>query len=115
MNIDSKDLFIIDATIIGGFLILLTISSFSPVEFPNRSIFVSIAVIIVIFFSIASLSFLHNNEKKAIDFTKIGFFSIIIFMVFIGMANIINIVDPSIWSKVPIAYKIAKNNYTKNK
>ena len=45
-------------------------------------------------------------------FSKIGFISIIAFMMFIGTVNIINIIDPTIWSKEPITSKIANNNST---
>ncbi len=110
MNMNPKDLLMIDATIIGGFLILLTISSFSPAEFPNRSMFVTIAVAIVIIFSFACFNYLNDNDKRGILFSKIGFISIILFMMFIGMLNIINIIDPTIWSEVPGADKIATNN-----
>ena len=112
MNMNPKDLLMIDATIIGGFLILLTISSFSPAEFPNRSMFVTIAVAIVIIFSFACFKYLNDNDKKGILFSKIGFISIIIFMMFIGILNIINIIDPAIWSEIPGANKIATNNGT---
>ncbi len=112
LDIDSKSLVTLNATIIGGFLILLTISSFSPAEFPNRSIFVSIAVIIVIFFSAACFFSLNNKKEKAMKLSKIGFISIIAFMMFIGTVNIINIIDPTIWSKEPITSKIASNNST---
>ncbi len=112
LDIDSKSLVTLNATIIGGFLILLTISSFSPAEFPNRSIFVSIAVIIVIFFSTACFYSLSNKNENAMKFSKIGFISIIVFMMFIGTVNIINIIDPTIWSKEPITSKIANNNST---
>ncbi|MER5176544.1 MAG: hypothetical protein ABJB76_02810 [Candidatus Nitrosocosmicus sp.] len=111
-NFDTGTLVTLNATIIGGFLILLTISSFSPAEFPNRSIFVSIAVIIVILFSIACFFSLHDKIENAIKFSKIGFVSIIAFMAFIGAVNIINIIDPTIWTKEPIIAKIAKNNST---
>lgn len=110
---NPKDLLMIDATIIGGFLILLTISSFSPTEFPNRSMFVTIAVIIVIIFSLACFKYLSNNDKTGIILSKIGFIAIILFMLFIGLVNIINIIDPEIWSDIPGASKIAMNNETR--
>ena len=112
LNIDIKTLLTLDSTIIGGFLILLTISSFSQTEFPNRSIFVSIAVIIVIFFSAACFYSLFDKIENAIKLSKIGFVLIIVFMMFIGTVNIINIIDPNIWTKQPIASKIAKSNST---
>lgn len=112
MNMHPKDLLMIDATIIGGLLILLTISSFSPVEFPNRSIFVTIAVFIVIIFSIACFYYLNDKDIKGVMFSKIGFGSIVAFMLFIGLVNVVNIMDPNIWSEVPGASKIATNNST---
>ncbi len=112
MKMNPKDLLMIDATIIGGFLILLTISSFSPAEFPNRSMFVTIAVVIVIMFSVACFNYLNDNDKMGILFSKIGFISIIVFMMFIGILNIINIIDPAVWSEIPGADKIATNNGT---
>ena len=112
LNINPKDSLMINATIIGGFLILLTISSFSPVEFPNRSLFVTIAVVIVIIFSFACFNYLNNDDKNGILFSKMGFISIILFMMFIGILNIINLVDPAIWSEIPGADKIATNNGT---
>ena len=112
LNIDIKTLLTLDSTIIGGFLILLTISSFSQTEFPNRSIFVSIAVIIVIFFSAACFYSLFDKIENAIKLSKIGFVLIIVFMMFTGTVNIINIIDPNIWTKQPIASKIAKSNST---
>jgi len=112
MNMNPKEMLMINATVIGGFLILLTISSFSPAEFPNRSMFVTIAVVIVIIFSVACFSFLNENDKMGILFSKIGFISIILFMMFIGLVNVINILDPTIWSEIPGASKIATNNGT---
>ncbi|WP_458744357.1 hypothetical protein [Candidatus Nitrosocosmicus sp. T] len=112
MNIDPKELLMINATVIGGFLILLTISSFSPAEFPNRSMFVTIAVVIVIIFSVACFNFLNDSDNMGILFSKIGFISIILFMMFIGLVNVINILDPTIWSDIPGASKIATNNGT---
>jgi hypothetical protein len=112
MNINPKEMLMINATVIGGFLILLTISSFSPAEFPNRSVFVTIAVVIVIIFSVACFNFLNDNDKKGISYSKIGFISIILFMMFIGLVNVINILDPTIWSEIPGASKIATNNGT---
>ena len=100
----------INSTIIGGLLVLLTISSFSPTEFPNRSIFVTIAVTIVIIFSLSCFKYLTDNDKAGIILSKMGFISIIFFMVFVGLVNVINIIDPTIWSDMPGASKIATNN-----
>ena len=66
MVMESKDILIMNSTIIGGILILLTISSFSENEFPNRSIFVVIAVVVVIIFSISSISILYDKQEQII-------------------------------------------------
>ena len=102
MNMNPKDLLLIDANIIGGFLILHRISSFSPTEFPIRSKFVTIAVVIVIIFSLACFNYVNDNDKRGTLFS-INRFQINnhMFMMFIGMIDIINVIDPSIWSEVP--------------
>ena len=107
MVMESKDILIMNSTIIGGILILLTISSFSENEFPNRSIFVVIAVVVVIIFSISSISILYDKQEQIIKkYSKIGF------MIFIGITNIINIISPDIWKKYAITNKIAFSNTT---
>ena len=111
MQLEPRDLIIINSTIISGILILLTISSFSPGEFPNRSIFVTLAVLSVIFFSISSLYVLSDNTKKAKIYIQIGFGFVICFMIFIGVVNIINIIEPEFWEG-PITSKIATNILT---
>jgi len=103
----------IDATIIGGLLILLTISSFSPTEFANRSMFVTMAGVIVIIFSLACFKYLSEKDKTGVMLSRIGFIAIILFMMFIGLVNIINIIDPDIWSDITGASKIAMNNETR--
>ncbi|HYO07298.1 MAG TPA: hypothetical protein VER14_09970 [Phototrophicaceae bacterium] len=50
--------------------------------------------------------------EKAIRFSKTRFALIIAFMMFTGTVNIINIIDPAIWSKEPITSKIDNNNST---
>ena len=104
MVMESKDILIMNSTIIGGILILLTISSFSENEFPNRSIFVVIAVVVVIIFSISSISILYDKQEQIIKkYSKMGF---------IVLTNIINIISPDIWKKYAITNKIAFSNTT---
>jgi hypothetical protein len=102
----------VDATVISGILILLTISSFSPFEFPNRSVFVSAAVPIVGLFAISSFFALENKISYARKFAKAGFVAIVVFMIFIGTVNIGNIVAPDFWRESPIAEKIVSNSST---
>ncbi len=109
-NLGTKDLIMVDATVISGILILLTISSFSPFEFPNRSVFVSAAVPIVGLFAISSFFALEDKISYARKFAKAGFVAIVIFMIFIGTVNVGNIVAPEVWRQSPIAEKIVSNS-----
>ncbi len=109
-NLSAKDIIMVDATVISGILILLTISSFSPFEFPNRSVFVSAAVPIVGLFAISSFFALEDKISYARKFAKAGFVAIVIFMIFIGIVNVGNIVAPDIWRQSPIAEKIVSNS-----
>jgi hypothetical protein len=109
-NLRAQDIIMVDATVISGILILLTISSFSPFEFPNRSVFVSAAVPIVGLFAISSFFALEDKISYARKFAKAGFIAIVIFMIFIGTVNVGNIVAPDIWRQSPIAEKIVSNS-----
>jgi hypothetical protein len=109
-KLSAKDIIMVDATVISGILILLTISSFSPFEFPNRSVFVSAAVPIVGLFAISSFFALEDKICYARKFAKAGFIAIVIFMIFIGTVNVGNIVAPDIWRQSPIAEKIVSNS-----
>lgn len=111
-NLSAKDIIMVDATVISGILILLTISSFSPFEFPNRSVFVSAAVPIVGLFAISSFFALEGKISYARKFAKAGFVTILLFMIFIGTVNVGNIVAPDIWKESPIAEKIVSNSTT---
>ena len=75
-NLSAKEIIMVDATVISGILILLTISSFSPFEFPNRSVFVSVAVPIVGLFAISSFFALEDKISYARKFAKAGFVAI---------------------------------------
>jgi hypothetical protein len=109
-SLSAKDIIMADATVISGILILLTISSFSPFEFPNRSVFVSSAVPIVGLFAISSFFALEDKICYAMKFAKAGFIAIVIFMIFIGTVNVGNIVAPDIWRQSPITEKIVSNS-----
>jgi hypothetical protein len=49
-DIRARDIIQADAAVVAGMLILLTISSFSPFEFPNRSMFVSLIIPVILNF-----------------------------------------------------------------
>ena len=73
-DIRGKDIIQADAAIIAGILILLTISSFSPFEFPNRSMFVSLIIPAIELFSISAISILDKNLTRGKRFAKAGFY-----------------------------------------
>jgi hypothetical protein len=109
-NLGTKDIIMVDATVISGILILLTISSFSPFEFPNRSVFVSAAVPIVGLFAVSAFFALEDKISYSRKFSKAGFVAIVIFMIFLGIVNVGNIVAPEVWRQSPIAEKIVSNS-----
>jgi hypothetical protein len=49
-----------------------------------------------------------KHFKKVKRYVQIGFISVICFMIFIGVVNVINIIDPEFWEG-PITSKIATN------
>ena len=61
VEISGKEIIQTDGAIIAGILILLTISSFSPFEFPNRPMFVSLIIPAIMLFSVSAL---YIIEKK---------------------------------------------------
>ena len=72
-DIRGKDIIQADAAIIAGILILLTISSFSPFEFPNRSMFVSLIIPAIALFSISAISILDKNLVEEKDLQRQDF------------------------------------------
>lgn len=108
-DIRGKDIIQTDAAIIAGILILLTISSFSPFEFPNRSMFVSLIIPAIALFSISAISILDKKLARGKRFAKAGFYWLIGFMIFLIVINFINVASPSVWQD-PIFEKIASSN-----
>ena len=108
-EISGKDIIQTDAAIIAGILILLTISSFSPFEFPNRSMFVSLIIPAIALFSISALCIIEKKLIMGKRFAKAGFYWLIGFMIFLMIVNIINMTSPAIWQN-PTFEKIASSN-----
>ncbi|HEX7208043.1 MAG TPA: hypothetical protein VF233_07645 [Nitrososphaeraceae archaeon] len=77
-----------DRAIIAGILILLTISSFSPFEFPNRSMFVSLFIPAIMLFSVSALYIIERKLVRGKRFPKAGFYWLIGFMIFLMLVNI---------------------------
>jgi hypothetical protein len=108
-DIRGKDIVQADAAVIAGMLILLTISSFSPFEFPNRSMFVSLIIPAIMLFSVSAIFILNKKLVAGRRLAKAGFWWLIGFMIFLMAINIINVTSPNIWQN-PIFEKIASSN-----
>ena len=88
-EIRGKDIIQTDGAIIAGILILLTISSFSPFEFPNRSMFVSLIIPAIMLFSVSALYIIEKKVVMGKRFAKAGFYWLIGFMIFLMVVNIL--------------------------
>ena len=108
-DIRARDIIQADAAVIAGMLILLTISSFSPFEFPNRSMFVSLIIPAIVLFSVSAIFTLNKRLVLGKKLAKAGFCWLIGFMVFLMAINIINVTSPNIWQD-PVFEKIASSN-----
>ena len=108
-EIRGKDIIQTDGAIIAGILILLTISSFSPFEFPNRSMFVSLIIPAIMLFSVSALYIIEKKVVMGKRFAKAGFYWLIGFMIFLLIVNILNVISPTIWQD-PTFEKIASSN-----
>jgi hypothetical protein len=108
-EIRGKDIIQTDGAIIAGILILLTISSFSPFEFPNRSMFVSLIIPAIMLFSVSALYIIEKKVVMGKRFAKAGFYWLIGFMIFLVIVNILNVISPTIWQD-PTFEKIASSN-----
>ncbi|HJY10014.1 MAG TPA: hypothetical protein VJ250_03630 [Nitrososphaeraceae archaeon] len=108
-DIRGKDIVQADAAVIAGMLILLTISSFSPFEFPNRSMFVSLIIPAIVLFSVSAIFILNKKLVAGKKLARAGFWWLIGFMIFLMVINIINVTSPSVWQD-PIFEKIASSN-----
>ena len=108
-EIRGKDIIQTDGAIIAGILILLTISSFSPFEFPNRSMFVSLIIPAIMLFSVSALYIIEKKVVMGKRFAKAGFYWLIGFMIFLMIVNILNVMSPTIWQD-PTFEKIASSN-----
>ena len=108
-EIRGNDIIQTDGAIIAGILILLTISSFSPFEFPNRSMFVSLIIPAIMLFSVSALYIIEKKVVMGKRFAKAGFYWLIGFMIFLMIVNILNVMSPTIWQD-PTFEKIASSN-----
>jgi hypothetical protein len=101
-EIRGKDIIQTDGAIIAGILILLTISSFSPFEFPNRSMFVSLIIPAIMLFSGSAL---YIIEKKSSYRKKICKGRVL-------LANRIHdILDDSQHFKCDVSYHLARSDF----
>ena len=108
VEVSGKDIIQTDGAVIAGIFILLTISSFSPFEFSNRSMFVSLIIPAIMLFSVSALYSIERKVVMGKDLQRQGYW-LIGFMIFLMLVKILNVMSPTIWQD-PTFEKIASSN-----
>jgi len=83
LGLDTRDILQINATIIAGSLIFLTLIGITPTVKSIVSVPVILTLLTVIFFSFSSLVALQGSKNGALDLMKAGFIIIIMFALII--------------------------------
>lgn len=65
MTLEDKDILQMDATIIAGALVLLTVSSFATGSLVTQSILISITTVLVINFGVSAFSILWESQPRS--------------------------------------------------
>ena len=92
MTLEQKDILQINATIIAGTLIFLTIFSITSskaTEILNQNYGISLALVIIFTFGLSSAAALKEMNKKAIDIIVIGFYILIASSLILFVNNIV--------------------------
>jgi hypothetical protein len=92
LTLEQKDILQINAIIIAGALVFLTIFSITSskaTEILNQNYAVSLALVIIFTFGISSAAALKEKNKKAIDIMVIGFYILIASSVILFVNNIV--------------------------
>jgi hypothetical protein len=92
LTLEQKDILQINATIIAGALIFLTvfsITSSKATEILNQNFAVSLALVIIFTFGLSSAAALKEKNKKAIDIMIIGFYILIASSIILFVNNIV--------------------------
>jgi hypothetical protein len=92
LTLEQKDILQINATIIAGALIFLTvfsITSSKATEILNQNYAISLGLVIIFTFGISSAAALKEKNKKAIDIMVIGFYILIASSVILFVNNIV--------------------------
>jgi hypothetical protein len=92
LTLEQKDVLQINATIIAGALIFLTIFSITSskgTEVLNQNYAISLALVIIFTFSISSAAALKEKDKQAMDIMIIGFYILIASSVILFVNNIV--------------------------
>jgi hypothetical protein len=92
MVIEDKDILQLDATIIAGALVLLTVSSIAPGSLITQRTLISIASMLIILFGLSALSILRRNRSDYFLISALG--TLIAVMSLIMIANLILIFSP---------------------
>jgi hypothetical protein len=98
LTLEQKDILQINATIIAGTLIFLTIfsvTSSKATEILNQNYGISLALVIIFTFGLSSAAALKEMNKKAIDIMVIGFYILIASSLILFVNNIVrHLVEP---------------------
>jgi hypothetical protein len=92
LTLEQKDILQINAIIITGALIFLTIFSIASskaTEILNQNYAISLALVIIFTFGLSSAAALKEMNKKAIDIMVIGFYILIASSVILFVNNIL--------------------------
>lgn len=92
MAIDDKDILQMDATIIAGALVLLTVSSIATGSPISQRVLISIASVLIINFGLSAMSILWKNKRDHYILFALG--ALIVVMFIIMIFNLITIFLP---------------------
>ena len=99
LTLEQKDILQVNAIIIAGALIFLTlfsITSSKATEILNQNYAISLGLIIIFTFGISSAAALKEKNKKAIDIMIIGFYILIASSLILFVNNIVRHVIESV-------------------
>jgi hypothetical protein len=86
MTLEDRDILQMDATIIAGALVLLTVSSFATGSLLTQSILISITTVLVINFGASAISILWKNKRDHFVLWALG--TLIFVMVILMIINV---------------------------
>ena len=93
MSLEDKDILQMDATIIAGALVLLTVSSIAPGSLITQRILISIASMLIILLGISAFLIIWKNRRDYFILSALG--TLVVVMGILMIANLISIFSPA--------------------